>query len=173
MRLGLLLRLVGSVAAQQSLDEQALRAFFDATGGTAAWRRSSGWATDVTSPCSWYGVSCVDNAVDEVDVSGNDLDGTLPALFFAQPPPNLKRLDLAGNSIAGTIPTEWGPNELQDVRLSSTTLSGTLPAAAFGADRLVKLDIGRTSISGTIMVRAGGRVTLKHVSSWSANNFAL
>ena len=55
----------------------ALVALYDATNGPG-WRESTGWLAG-TTPCSWYGVTCVDSAVTRLELDDNGLTGSIPA----------------------------------------------------------------------------------------------
>ena len=86
-----------------------LQALYAATSGPL-WIRAFGWASTSsgnTSPdfCGWYGVECSGEEVIAVELSANNLAGTLPRAFFYYLPA-LRRLNLSGNRLVGSIPPD-------------------------------------------------------------------
>lgn len=129
LSLGLLL--ISSVQAATNCDQvteisvaecQDLLALYQQTQGTQ-WTYNDGW-NETDTPCDWYGVSCNALGVEQIDLSDNQLNGTLPifnALTY------LQILDLSFNQLQGPIPAFNALTALHTLRLSSNQLSGTLP----------------------------------------------
>ena len=56
---------------------QALAILYDSTNG-ASWKNNDGWLQTNTA-CSWYGVKCQAHHVTELNLLGNNLEGTIPS----------------------------------------------------------------------------------------------
>ncbi|KAG6525261.1 probable LRR receptor-like serine/threonine-protein kinase At4g37250 [Zingiber officinale] len=168
-----------------------------------------GWNYDDATPCAWNGVVCMGfpdaNAsrviglvlpnsklaggvpwelgligrLRHLELSGNALNGTLPASFFNSS--ELRVLSLADNEISGDIPEipDGCLNELQVLNLSDNALvgkvpgglallpnlttiavannylSGELPAGGFG-DRVEYVDLSANLINGSLPPDLGG-----------------
>ena len=56
---------------------QALVSLYNDTDG-AHWFTSTGWLQN-TAACSWYGVTCGEGHVTELDLRSNNLSGTIPS----------------------------------------------------------------------------------------------
>jgi hypothetical protein len=82
---------------------RALVELFNQTDG-ANWHKQSGWLTFASgnAPCDWYGVSCQNDQVTALILSGNGLSGTLP-LSLAELS-GLTRLRLDRNALRGRVP---------------------------------------------------------------------
>ena len=80
----------------------------------------------------------------------NSFSGTIPSEFGEM---QLNELWLHGNSqLTGTIPSELGKlsNYLTDLRLSVTSLEGTIPEELFDLSHVWRLDLYKSGFSGTI-----------------------
>lgn len=93
-----------AVKAQTSLipaiEREALVALYNSTDGDN-WDRNDAWLTD-PAPCNWYGVTCHSSHVKEIELSSNNLSGTLSSeignLIY------LENMDLSYNDISGHLP---------------------------------------------------------------------
>ncbi|KAJ3100996.1 hypothetical protein HDU96_010175 [Phlyctochytrium bullatum] len=88
-----------------SNDCAVLFTLYAATNGPQ-WSNSFGWnetMTQGTNCCLSFGVGCTDGKVTSLDLSGNNLSGTLPEIFTELE--SLKSLDLSENTLGGAIPT--------------------------------------------------------------------
>ena len=85
---------------------------YHALGGEG-WDRNRGWLEE-GEPCgghnetqpSWYGLECSGDAVVQLDLSSNNLRGTLPEGLI-RGVPHLKKVYLYSNQLSGTLPAEW------------------------------------------------------------------
>lgn len=122
---------------------EALQIFYNATNGEE-WTNKHGW--NQGSPCDWHGCFCSFDELIILDLSDNNLRGTLPSqigLLY-----NLTNLILKDNYLSGSIPTEIALiDELSYLGLSNNALSGTLPSQ-LGED-LYLLSINDNDITGT------------------------
>jgi len=78
---------------------KALIALYNSTDGEN-WGNNTNW--NVTNkPCSWYGVTCKNGSVRELQLSDNNLNGSISKKFFNLK--KLKKLDLSDNEIDRSI----------------------------------------------------------------------
>jgi hypothetical protein len=125
-------------------DKAALKSLYESTDGPN-WGIT--WDTSNCDVCSWYGITCVGNRVQEVTLVGNNLANTLPAnlnlpmltvltladnnLTGAIPNftslPNLLSLDLSGNGLMGTIPNFSSVSNMSFLNLNNNDLTGVIP----------------------------------------------
>ncbi|KAG2594961.1 protein MALE DISCOVERER 2-like isoform X1 [Panicum virgatum] len=84
------------------------------------------WDPMDKSPCSWPGVRCLDGKVEILNLTGQELAGTLaPEIGSLR---RLKSLLLPKNNFRGWIPREFvGLSALEVLDLSSNNLDGTIP----------------------------------------------
>jgi len=78
--------------------------------------------------CNWSGVTCSDGStIDELDLYGNGLAGSLPTeIGFLT---TIEKLDLDSNELTGPIPSEIGDlSALQELYLDSNELTGPIPS---------------------------------------------
>ncbi len=138
---------------------RALVTFFAATNGPL-WRDHTGWLRTIT-PCSWYGVACVDGHVSALVLPANNLVDTLPAALSDLA--GLQRLDLHGNDLAGPLPATLGNlSALQDLNLSASGLAGAvLPPEWGNLTALQTLDLHDNAITGTLPATFGSLAALQ------------
>ena len=111
----------GAIVAEP--DRATLEALYNATEG-ANWSASTNWLSD--RPLGeWFGViTDSDGRVTELNLSGNQLTGPIPAELGNLT--NLEHLDLSGNQLTGPIPAELD----NLTNLSGNQLSGTSAATS-------------------------------------------
>ena len=129
-----------------------LEALYNSTNGQG-WIVSTGWRDSSTGVCSWYGVTCNDGdndgnvtglslpdnglvgdvseagelvnvtSLEEVDLSGNELYGSVPLIFGLMS--RLETLDLSGNELS-YFPASWGSSAwaLRHLNLQNNSISG-------------------------------------------------
>ena len=143
------------VAAFQSVadDRAALVALYDSTDG-ANWTNNTNWDTTATLG-NWYGVETNSNGrVTGLELTGNNLVGTLPADLGDLD--KLKLLYLNNNALSGTIPAELGDLEnLSDLILSSNGLGGAIPAELGDLSKLKYLSLNGNQLNGAIPAELG------------------
>jgi hypothetical protein len=119
---------------------QALVAVYNSTNGPG-WRRNGNWFIG-DAVGQWYGVAIWNGHVWGLFLSGNELDGYLPAQLA-----DLRQLyfiELQGNRLRGPIPLQLGffPN-LDRLNLNDNQFSGPLPQS------LVNLDLKELTFDHT------------------------
>ena len=123
----------------------ALEALYNATDGPN-WTHK--WVLPTDNACSLWGVTCSNGRVTSLDLSDNNLRGTLPAEIG-----NLGRLNglwLPNNELSGPIPPEIGNLSVMSLNLSGNNLSGAIPAELGNVEDLVALMLGDNALSGPI-----------------------
>ena len=86
------------------VEVQALEALYNRTNGSN-WTENTGWMTS-DHPCDWFGVYCANGHVTGLDLSFNNLTGTIPPQLG-----NLSALDwlnLSNNQLSGSLPPQLG-----------------------------------------------------------------
>ena len=133
-------------------DYEALIALYDSTGGSG-WTNNDGW--DSTEPLDTrFGVTLRNGRVTELDLSGNNLRGTLPAELATLT--ELASLDLGGNQLSGMIPPELrGLTALESLDLSANRLSNAIPLELGDLGSLRALDLSGNRLNGPIPPELG------------------
>ena len=114
----------------------------------------SQWTTkwNLNSPvATWYGVTVQNDKVVAIDLSSNNLTGTLPSAISNLI--HLKSLVLFQNEIGGDIPASIGQlKALEQLNLSFNKLSGVIPEGLTGATSLKSLELflSKTLVSNKI-----------------------
>ena len=152
---------------------EALVALYNSTSG-ANWSDNSGWL-DTNMPCSWYGVTCSTGHITRLDLSNNQLHGSLPEslgnladlqvldlsdnqLSRSLPESlgnltNLQVLDLSRNQLSDALPASLGElASLQVLKLHSNQLGGPLPEGLGNLGELEQLDLSGNQLSGALPV---------------------
>lgn len=122
----LLLGCTSASANVSDLERLALLDLFASTNG-ATWANSAGWGNGIGTECAWHGVTCAadGNSVEQLDLTGNNLSGALPASI--QNLTGIKQLFLGNNAITGAMPILSGMQQLQDFGIGSNLLTGSIP----------------------------------------------
>uniref|UniRef100_A0ACD5XAH5 Uncharacterized protein n=1 Tax=Avena sativa TaxID=4498 RepID=A0ACD5XAH5_AVESA len=80
-----------------------------------------------------------------LDISSNHLVGPIPTL-----PKNLAYLDLSGNNLSGTLPSDIGAPALDILMLFNNSFSGSIPCSLFELQQLEFLDLSDNQLNGTL-----------------------
>jgi Leucine-rich repeat (LRR) protein/PKD repeat protein len=158
----------GTRQAIPSGERAALIALYQSTGGDAwtdrtNWRNAAG--TDFNDPGTegtWFGVTLDETAmhVESIDLSENNLAGTLPAEIGNLP--FLRALILNGDRLAGPLPSQIGNlGALVWFSAWGNGFTGSLPPSLGQLANLQELDLGGNSLTGGIPAEFSGMSSLQ------------
>ncbi len=142
--------------AQVSLgDFIALRDFYNNTGGPN-WTNQTGWstinttATPATVNSTWYGLTVTGNRVRRLEITNNNLNGTLSNNISLLT--GLTRLVLINEpNLTGTLPNGIGNlTALTDLRINLTGMQGSLPNEIGNLTNLIFFFLIDNDFSGEI-----------------------
>lgn len=177
----------GLQAAIPTSEREALISLYSATNGDN-WTRYSGWKQGTLEPDGfgtigtegdWYGVDISDDSVTSINLTYNNLTGSIPPELANLT--NLKKLYLDSNLLGGSIPPELGdlskleilflgfndnfsgsiPSELgkltnlMELYLSALNLSGNIPSELGDLSNLTMLELRNNNLSGNIPSELG------------------
>jgi Leucine-rich repeat (LRR) protein len=125
---------------------------YNASNG-ARWTDNTGWLGAEGTECAWAGIWC--NAsmthVTEIDLNGNNLVGTLPAIGELK---LLEYFDVGSNQLSGAIPSLAGLTSLYYLDVYANQLTGNIPSLT-GLSALEYFDVSSNQLSGAIPPLAG------------------
>ncbi len=136
---------------------EALVALYNSTNGPE-WYHNTFWLFS-RSPSNWDGVTVVSGHVTSIGLTGNNLNGHLPAelgnLTW------LTALGLGNNTISGSIPAELGNlTNLTLLYLSSNQLSESIPPELANLTSLTGLYLDHNQLTGSIPRELGNLTDL-------------
>ena len=136
-----------SIAVENQL--QALTALYKQTDGPQ-WENSNDWLSG-PPPCEWHGVTCRGEKIIELELTNNQLSGSLPAEIGLLP--YLENLDLRNNQLSGNIPPEIGNlSKLKHLYLSGNReLSGPIPPELGNLSNLEDLELAYEESGGSLL----------------------
>ena len=138
----------------------ALLALYESTGGEG-WNNNSGWLSE-SSVCTWQGITCDGDHVEQLNYSNNNLTGSLPREIG-----NLRlleRLSMGEPSLGGSIPSEIGNlTRLQLFAIEGTLLSGSIPSEIGNLAQLIHLGLGSNQLSGSLPASIGNLANLSAI----------
>ncbi len=151
----------------------SLSALYVATDGDN-WTDNNRWDITIVPTeeelSRWYGVRTLQGGVIGLDLSENNLTGTLSVEWGGLS--ELEYLWLWRNSLSGSIPVELEQlSRLQILSLSSNSLSGPIPAELGQLSELRELILWNNSLSGSIPAELG-QLSALEVLSLSRNSLA-
>ena len=177
---------------REGVDRDTLTALYNSAGG-ASWTDKASWGT--TDPLNeWFGVEAdANDNVTALDLSGNNLRGTLPPDLgtltmlgtldlsnnrLSRTIPNLSALDsltsldLSDNQLSGTIPDWLGSlTGLRDLSLRDNRLTGVIPEELGNLNQLDLLYLDDNRLSGAIPAALGGLSRLQ-ATRFAGNSLA-
>ena len=135
------------------VDQETLMALYNSTGG-ASWTTKTNWGETGVAIGMWEGViTNGSGSVTALDLPGNNLSGTLPALLGTLT--SLTMLDLSDNRLSGTIPDLGALSSLTTLNLGDNQVSGTIPDWLSSLTRLTTLNLRDNGLTGPIPEELG------------------
>ena len=123
-----------------------LEKFYDALGGPS-WKTATNWKSS-KSPCTWFGVGCVNGQVVSLILSDNNLVGEIPDDLS-----NLRILEtvkLSSNSI-GSLPRNMDKLALlTHLDVSLNAIKGAFPSDLTDLGNLVHLNMSHNRFTGAL-----------------------
>lgn len=151
-------------APAKDAERDALVALYQDTDGDN-WTNNRNWLSNASLD-SWHGVSTDrDGRVVELDLSENELDGTIPSELGALT--NLEKLNFSKNQLRGTIPPELGNlTNLRFLDLYEIRLSGPIPPEFGDLTKLEALALFKNNLRGTIPSDLANLINLGWLLLW-------
>ncbi len=142
----------GLYAQTLEKDSLALVALYKSTDGDR-WTYHTNWLTN--RPLSdWYGITVSRNRVTSIELSDNNLSGTIPVELWSMN--GLNYLFLDGNNISGELPADIsGLENITRIGLSENNLSGKIPEEIGSLTHLVFLWLGINHFQGELPASLG------------------
>jgi len=143
-----------------STECEALIALYNSTDG-ANWWGNYGW-NETNTPCSWSDISCSEGHVSALDLSYNQLTGSIPSELGKLS--NLRYLYLYDNQLTGSIPSELGNlSNLTYLDLSDNQLTGSIPTELGNLSNLGWLELNNNELTGSIPSELGNLSNLEQL----------
>lgn len=162
----LLLLLSASVFATISRNEKnALLDLYTYTNGDN-WTNK--W--DINQPVSsWYGVTVVEDKIVSINLSSNNLVGTIPNSI--QDLKHLEIFNVFKNKLSGAFPSElFKITNLKHLNIAFNSFTGNLPESISLASNLISLEIFMNQFSGNLPENISNLKNLELLSIFN-NNF--
>ncbi|MCL4858164.1 MAG: fibronectin type III domain-containing protein [Caldilineaceae bacterium] len=148
----------GDVSQLPATECEALVALYNATTGPA-WTNRTGWL-QTSTPCSWHGVTCSGGRVTELNLSSNNLKGSLPPQIGNFP--MLNNLAVRANQLSGSIPAEIGQlTALTRLTLSENQLTGDIPTTVGNLVNMEQFWLHYNQLTGPLPTQLGNLTRLK------------
>ena len=136
----------GVKAQTNIVDSLSLVSLFFGTSG-ANWNSNLNWLTGPVS--SWHGITTFNNRVVSIELSSNNLQGSIPAVI--EDIGMLSYINLSDNALTGALPSTLANlNLLTRLDLSNNQLSGKLPEAWSSLNNLRELYLQNNQLTDTI-----------------------
>ena len=145
-------------SATPEVDRAALVALYNAMNGNN-WTNKSNWLS-VKPLDEWHGVSASSGRVRSLNLSRNNLSGSIPSSISNLG--GLLILQLQNNSLTGSIPSSLGDvDDLVLVQLDRNQLSGSIPSSLGNLTDLQHLTLDYNLLSGSIPPQLGNLARLR------------
>jgi len=145
--------LISAQLSGQTMEQDSLILvdLYQQTNG-AEWTDNTNWLNEPVA--TWFGITVVADRVRRVDLSNNNLTGTIPASLGGLE--LLEYLNLGINQISGQIPAELGNLVyLKTLHLYNNQLTDSIPASLGNLINLVELNLGNNQLKGAIPATLG------------------
>jgi Leucine-rich repeat (LRR) protein len=147
--------------APDALELAALTALYNEMGGPS-WEKAENWLNGSTAEdfAGWQGVTVIAGDVTALDLSANNLSGTIPPEIGDLSA--LTDIQLHNNELSGTIPPEMGNlTALSSLNLYDNQISGIIPPEIGDLTSITTLYLYNNQIGGTIPAEIGEMTGLK------------
>ncbi|MBU2069636.1 MAG: S8 family serine peptidase [Gammaproteobacteria bacterium] len=125
------------------------------------WLNNENWLLTAT-PCSWFGVTCNNGQVSEINLLSNNLNGQLPAALNQLSA--LAVFDVSDNNLHGSFPAALLQlTQLQRLVLWQNAFSGVLPPALGNLTSLQLLDLSENRFSAALPSGLGNLSNLQQL----------
>jgi Leucine-rich repeat (LRR) protein len=129
-----------------STECEALVALYESTDG-ANWTDNTGWNMTDT-PCSWHGVTCKKGRVTELDLSSNELEGSIPTKFFKLK--KLTALNLSDNLLESSkFPKFYKLKKLKTFKLNDNEFCGEISTKFMKLTKLKTLRLDNNHLTAS------------------------
>ncbi|ETR73625.1 MAG: hypothetical protein OMM_00802 [Candidatus Magnetoglobus multicellularis str. Araruama] len=126
----------------------SLIALYNSTDGEN-WNNNTNWLGVSGTECTWFGVNCEDGNIVRLNLSNNQLNGTIPAELGQLS--SLQSLILSNNQLTGSLSAELGQlSNLQSLVLSRNQLAGNIPSELAQLSNLQSLLLNDNQLTGSI-----------------------
>ncbi|PWZ09385.1 Leucine-rich repeat receptor protein kinase MSP1 [Zea mays] len=107
------------------------------------------WFDSEKSPCSWSGITCVENTVVRIDLSSVPIYAPFPLCVGSFQ--SLAHLNFSGCGFFGELPDALGNlHSLEYLDLSHNQLTGALPVSLYGLKTLKEMVLDNNFFSGQL-----------------------
>ena len=150
---------ISTIPPSPSSEREVLVALYSATDGPD-WDDNDNWLSDADIG-EWWGVTTDENGrVIRLDLSDNELNGTLPSELGRLT--SLESLDLSGNDLKGDIPPTLGDlSNLTKLSLWDNELTDEIPAELSRLANLQILWLDENQLMGSIPAELGSLFNLE------------
>lgn len=168
---------------------EALVALYDSADGYH-WFENGNWL-GTTTVADWYGVTVSGGHVTGIDLSNNEMYGTIPAELedlsmlkefsvafndldggiptWLGNMTTLEKLGLGANPLGGEIPSSLGNLvNLTDLMLFGTDVTGSIPSTLGNLDKVINMHLNDNFLSGNIPPQLGDLDSIEHL--WMSAN---
>jgi hypothetical protein len=129
-------------------ERTALYNFYQSAKGNE-WTKDSKWGDQFALPCDWYGITCDDGLMVELNLTNNGLSGTLNQELGNLT--SLQLLDLSDNELKGAVPSSIGSLvHLKTLRLSYNYFTGPVPQSLEHLNQLELLHFHGNGLTGSM-----------------------
>ena len=136
-----------------------LAVFFYSLSGDK-WRNKRGFLSE-SHECDWESIDCKNEYIEEIDLTQNQLKGSLPTEIGLLT--RCEKLYLNDNLIVGSLPSEIGLlQRLRILKLSRNSLSGSIPSELGNCRSLTELRFYSNKFSGLLLPSNFNPMSLQH-----------